>query len=203
MHERSLLWSEAHVTKADLRQLALAARARLTSEERIAGSAAIWERLQQLPEYRKAARLLVFVGFGTEVATLPMIKAMLRQGKGVFAPKVIAEEPDMELRQVTQPEVQLKPGIMGIPEPDETCPLVSADDFDLIVVPAVAWDLQGYRVGYGGGYFDRLLAHTGSTPRVGVGFDCQVFDEVVRAEHDLGVDVLVTESRLLRFARSR
>jgi 5-formyltetrahydrofolate cyclo-ligase len=187
------------MTKADQRQLALAARAHLSAEERALKSAAVWECLQTLPEYRSAARILYFVGFGTEVVTLPMIEAMLAQGKHVATPKVVADEPDMELRQVTQPAIQLQPGTMGILEPDDTCPLLSAQDFDLILVPAVAWDLQGYRVGYGGGYYDRLLAKTEQTPRIGIGFDCQVIDQVVRTEHDLGVDALVTESRVLRF----
>jgi 5-formyltetrahydrofolate cyclo-ligase len=88
---------------------------------------------------------------------------------------------------------------MGIPEPDETCPPVPLEEVDCIIVPAVAWDEKGCRVGYGGGFYDRLLAMAGQTPKIGIGFECQVIKEVPRAEHDLPVDLLVTENRILRF----
>ena len=226
-----LLLLAGPMTKAELRQQILAQRAHLSPEERQAKSRAIGEGLFSLPEFGRAGRVLFFVGFGTEVVTLPMIVAALEQGKMVAAPKVKEDEAELQLRWLTDPQTQLQPGMMGILEPEDDCPLADVADFDLIVVPAVAWDQQGYRVGYGGGYYDRLLAqvdeiakrldqkpwhglpargdhgqdahatnqHAGPIPEVGIGFDCQVVPEVPRADHDLGVDILITETSVLKF----
>ncbi len=187
------------MNKTELRQQILARRGHLTAEERARKSAAIGERLFALEEFKAAGCALFFVGFGSEVETLPMIRQALLQGKRVIAPKVRETKSELELRELRDPEVELHPGAMGILEPDETCPLVAREEIDLIIVPAVAWDEKGYRVGYGGGFYDRLLAKARDIPKVGIGFECQVVSEVPRKEHDLGVDVLVTESRVIRF----
>jgi 5-formyltetrahydrofolate cyclo-ligase len=170
----------------------------LTPELRREKSAAIQEQLFRLPEVQQAELVLFFVGFGSEVDTLPMIEEALRQGKLVAAPKVVRGNPNLALRQVEQPESQLQPGTMGILEPDDTCQEIALEQIQLILVPAVAWEESGYRLGYGGGFYDRLLARS-KAPKVGLGFDCQVVAAVPRDAHDLPVDKLITESRLLEF----
>lgn len=187
------------MTKPELRKQILARRAALSGEERRAKSAAVQQRLLDLPEFQAAGRVLFFVSFSSEVETLPMIEQALRLGKEVAAPKVMAGQPELELRRLTDPQAQLQPGKLGILEPNDDCPLVSLAEADLIIVPAVAWDERGYRVGYGGGFYDRLLARAGDVPKIGLGFECQVISEVPRLAHDLGVDILVTEERVLRF----
>jgi len=191
------------LNKAELRKYILSLRAGLREEERREKSAAIGERLFALEEFRAAATVLFFVGFGSEVQTLAMIGEALLQGKRIAVPKVGSDKKDLELRELKDPRAQLRPGTMGILEPDETCPLVPLEEIDLIIVPAVAWDEKDYRLGYGGGFYDRLLARAGSISRVGIGFDCQVVAEVPHAQHDVGVEVLITESRLLRFGSER
>jgi len=186
------------LTKVELRRLVLSKRGELTPEQRREKSAAIQERLFYLPEFQQAAVVLFFIGFGSEVDTLPMLEAALGQGKLVVAPKVLKGNSNLVLRQVAQPASQLQPGTMGILEPDNTCPEIALEEIPLIIVPAVAWEESGYRLGYGGGFYDRLLARSKAL-KVGLGFDCQVVEAVPRAAHDLPVDRLITESRVLEF----
>jgi len=189
----------SQTAKKAIRREMLAARARLSLEKRRQKSNAIGRRLCELAEYRDSHTVLFFVGFGTEVSTLPMITHALEGGKTVVAPRVRQESGDLELRQVQNPQEELSEGAMGILEPKSGSPEVPLRQIDLIVVPAVAWDTDGYRVGYGGGFYDRLLGHNENAVTVGLGFECQLIDRVPRAPHDLGVDVLVTEDRVLRF----
>ena len=94
------------------------------------------------------------------------------------------------------------PGYRGIPEPAAELPRVAIEDVDWVLVPGVAFDIHGRRLGYGGGYYDRLLALLRpGVLRVAGAFDLQVVAQVPAAPHDLIVDVIVTESRMLTIAR--
>jgi 5-formyltetrahydrofolate cyclo-ligase len=191
---------EPELTKLEVRKYVLLQRASLTAAERRRKSSAIAKRLFTLPEYLKAGSVLFFVGFDTEVITLPMLDQALRQRKTVIAPRLKkGRSGEMELRCLSDLPAQLAPGALGILEPDETCPMVPLEEIDLIIVPAVAWDETGHRVGYGGGFYDRLLARAAEKLCIGIGFDCQVLPQVPRDTHDLGVDMLITETRLLKF----
>jgi 5-formyltetrahydrofolate cyclo-ligase len=187
------------MTKTELRQQLLEIRRRLTAEARAEKSARIWARLEALEVYRKAKSVLFFVGFGSEVVTLPMIHAAIGQGKQVAAPKIIDGEEELELRRLTAPEQELLKGQMGILEPIASCPKVNVEEIELIIVPAVGWDETGYRIGYGGGYYDRLLARARDAYTIGIGFECQVVTSLPREAHDLPVFVLVTEEKIRNF----
>ncbi|NIM04844.1 MAG: 5-formyltetrahydrofolate cyclo-ligase, partial [Armatimonadetes bacterium] len=128
------------MTKAELRRKILSLRSGLSTDERWRKSAAVCERLFGLEEFQVSETVLFFVGFGSEIETLPMINTALLQGKRVLVPKVNKGRPDLELRQLSDPATQLHSGTMGIPEPDDTCPLTPLEETDLIIVPAVAWD---------------------------------------------------------------
>lgn len=96
----------------------------------------------------------------------------------------------------------LAPGFRGIPEPPPDAPALDLVALDLIAVPGLGFDADGRRLGQGGGYYDRLLGD----PRrravaVGVGFDCQIVDRVPVAEHDVGLDAIVTERGVARRGR--
>jgi len=188
------------LSKRELRKHILDLRAKLSVIDRKQKCERIYNLLKTLPEWNDARQVLFFIGFGTEVDTLPMLKDALVQGKIIVAPKVIGQG-EMKLCQVVNPDTQLQPGAMGILEPDETCPEVPLEDIDLILVPAVAWDSEGFRVGYGGGYYDRLLAKVAAIPKVGIGFDCQLIEKAPRDTHDLPVDILITEHDTKRFTR--
>jgi 5-formyltetrahydrofolate cyclo-ligase len=96
----------------------------------------------------------------------------------------------------------LEPGFKGIPEPVEACERVGPEAVDLVIVPGVAFDVRSGRLGYGGGFYDRFLASC-RAPRIAVAFSMQIVDGVPCDEHDLPVDVVVTETGEIRSSRGR
>jgi 5-formyltetrahydrofolate cyclo-ligase len=189
--------------KRELRPLLLAQREALSAEERTARSAAAGERLFSLPEFRAAQAVMFFVSFGSEIATLPMISRALAEGRQVAAPRVERASRRLMPYAVRDLPSDLTPGVYGILEPKPDRLPVPLDRIDVVIVPAVAWDEEGFRVGYGGGYYDRFLLQVGQAARVGLGFELQVLPEVPRSAEDLPVDVLVTDKTVRRFPRRR
>ena len=155
-----------------------------------------WEELTQaflvLPEVAQADTILVFYGVGREPDTRPAIRALLERGKRVALPKCLPGR-RMQARAVSGLD-KLTPGPFRIPEPGEDCPVVDREEIGLILVPAVAYDRRGYRLGQGGGYYDRCLAgYQGRT--VGLCRDVLLQDRLPAEPHDLGVEVVLTETR--------
>lgn len=145
---------------------------------------------------------MFFVSFGSEVDTLPMIGQALAEGKRVAAPRA-----DPETRKLTAWEIQdigadLAPGAHGIREPKAHCDPVRVDEIEAVLVPAAAWGEDGYRVGYGGGYYDRFLGRLPRAWRIGLGLEVQVVPLVPHGGHDLPVQVLVTDAAVRRFGRA-
>jgi 5-formyltetrahydrofolate cyclo-ligase len=188
-------------SKSEVRRIVLARRDALRCEERAARSARAGDRLLSLPEFRAAGMVMFFVSFGSEVATLPMISRALAARVRVAAPHTDTTLRALVPREVRDPQRDLRPGVWGIPEPGPDCPPVPLDGIEAVIVPAVAWDGGGFRVGYGGGYYDRFLPQVAAARWIGLGFELQVLPEVPRGRRDLPVDVLVTEEKVRRFRR--
>jgi 5-formyltetrahydrofolate cyclo-ligase len=189
--------------KSELRAAVLARRDALLPEEIAEKSRAAGERLRSLPEFAAARLVMFFLTFGSEVDTLPMVRQALADGKRVAAPRVERTSRRLLPCEVTDPEADLGPGAYGIREPKAGCVALALDEIDLVLVPAAAWGEDGYRVGYGGGYFDRFLSQAKGAWRVGIGLQVQVVPEVPHGPHDLPVDILVTEAGVRRFAHRR
>ena len=117
---------------------------------------ALFERFLALPQVEAADTVMVFYGTGREPDTVPLIRALLERGKRVALPVVLPHR-GMEARQVLDID-QLVPNRIGIPEPDESCPVVGKDEIGVVLVPHLMVDREGYRLGFGGGYYDRWLA---------------------------------------------
>lgn len=178
------------VLRAELRRRAAAMDpARRRESER-----ALLARFLALPAAAEAGALLLFAGVGTEPDTRPLLEDLWRRGRGVLLPKCLPGRA-MEARRVRGWE-ELEPGAFGIPEPSDACPAVDKGDIDLILVPALCYDLSRRRLGQGGGYYDRYLAgYTGRT--VGLCREGLLQRAVPAEEHDRAVDLVVTEERLL------
>jgi 5-formyltetrahydrofolate cyclo-ligase len=124
-------------------------------------------------------------------------------GKTVALPRVDGAARMLELHAVTDIAADTAAGYRGIPEPLATCPPVAVESVDWVLVPGVAFDLAGRRLGYGGGYYDRLLALLPpDTPRLAGAFDLQIVAHVPAARHDLIVDAIATETRMLPVLRT-
>ena len=126
----------------------------------------------------------------TEIATLPLIRAALAAGKTVCCPLIVGKG-QMEARRIRALE-DLQPGRYGILEPRPDCPLLPPTQPDLLLTPGWAFDLQGRRLGRGGGYYDRYLA-AASGLRLALIWPWQLVASLPVAAHDLAVDVLVSE----------
>jgi 5-formyltetrahydrofolate cyclo-ligase len=104
----------------------------------------------------------------------------------------------LDLHAVCDPAEDVAPGYRGIPEPRRHCAAVAIESIDWILVPGVAFDAHGRRIGYGGGYYDRLLPMLPATAlRIAGAFEAQLVDRVPTAPHDLPLDAIVTEARVI------
>jgi len=184
--------------KAKLRKFFLSRRASLGPELRKRLSRQIATHLKAYHPYRRARRLLLYAHFRDEVETAPLILEALKEGKEVFLPRTYIQEKKLRLFRLFAPE-ELRPGAYGIPEPPEENPEITPEELDLIVTPGVAFDLRGGRLGYGGGYYDRLFERAPDVRRVGLAFSCQVTEKLPLEDHDVRLHALVTEMGLKEF----
>lgn len=187
---------EHSLSKASLRSFYRARRARL--DARPQRSAAICERLITLPWYQQATALHCFIPMDAEVDTRPLLQHALQNGKRVVVPIVDRSSPILEHSWLTSLEEEaLEEGVFGTLQPRQIQPAYPGD-WELTVVPLIAFDQDGYRLGYGGGYYDRLLAVT-PTPAVGVAFAMQEAANLPRDAHDVPLDWIVTEDAIRSF----
>jgi 5-formyltetrahydrofolate cyclo-ligase len=179
--------------KDSLRKQVAETRNKLTAEERRTKSRDIENRLFQLPEFNGSSLILFFASFRSEVNTIPMIRRALAEGKRVALPKVKGN--GLELFEIREFEKDVSPGAWGIPEPHEHN-RVALDAVDLLIVPGLAFDEWGNRLGYGAGFYDKLLASC-TNPTVALAFEGQIVSEVPAGSHDIRIKKIVTEKRVI------
>ncbi len=153
----------------------------------------IEERLFSLPEFLSAQVVMFFASFRSEVETSPMIRRALHLGKRVVLPKVQGNE--LALYEIHDFGSDVEPGSWGIPEPKMLMPAALAD-IDLMIIPGAAFDEQGNRLGYGAGFYDKLLPAFGKVT-VALAFEAQIVDEVPVEKHDVPVRKIITEKRII------
>ncbi len=182
-----------------LRKEVLSKRDELSWDEIEAKSKKIADFLFALPEYIEADTVMYFLNFGKEVQTLDMVPLTLNHGKVVAAPKTVHREKKMLLSQITDVDDDLAPGLWGIPEPKpEKIRAVNPLDLDFVVVPGVAFDEQGNRLGYGGGYYDRFFQQLRpGVPLVAAVFEEQILPAVPAEPWDCKVDLIITDIRII------
>ncbi len=185
--------------KADAREQARALRAAITSEERILLSAAIAGRLTALPELLDARLVAGYLATAEEADPAPALRTLVERGAVIAYPRVAG--PGALTLHVVRSERDLEEWRFGIRQPKVTSPSVDPGDVDVIIVPGVAFDPEGHRLGYGGGYYDRLLPKAPSAFRVGIAFESQLFADLPHEAHDTTVDAIVTPERVIRTER--
>ncbi len=184
--------------KRAAREEGLSRRDALSLERRGRLSAAICARAAALPELEAAGTVLLFGSFRTEIDTSPLIAWALARGRVVCLPRVLAPHV-MAAYRIRDAGADLEPGAWGIPEPRDGLSEVAPEAIDAVVVPGAAFDVAGRRCGYGGGFYDTYLPLTrAGVPRVALAFEAQIVDEVACESHDLAVDTIVTELRVIR-----
>ena len=175
--------------KKALRREIGAKKSALTSEEVGRRSAILAEKLFATKAYRDCLSLYAYLSFNQEVRTNPIIERAWSDGKRVAVPKVIGDE--MAFIWLDSYD-QLGPGYYGITEPIEDGP-VADDTAALVLMPGLAFDLEGHRVGYGGGFYDRYLAAQPHHPTVALCYDFQLYEHLDVDDHDVSVDTVITD----------
>ena len=185
--------------KIALRREILARRDGLDPGERGRLSAAVLERVRGLPAFSRARVVLGYASFGSELDTHPFLRAVLARGRDLVLPRIDRVARRLALHRVQDLENDLRAGTWGILEPDAArCLPATPAEIDFILVPGLVFDPDGGRVGYGAGYYDRLLGAwpVPVPPLVAAAFDLQVVPAVPVLPADHRVDVVVTESRI-------
>ena len=153
-------------------------------------------------EFASSRTVLLTLPFGSEWDTRALLEAALARAKTVALPRVNLETGMLDICAITRLEHDAAPGYRGIPEPSAHCELLDVASIDWVLVPGVAFDRDGHRIGYGGGYYDRLLPLLrADAHRVAGAFELQLVDHVPAASHDVAVDAVVTEARSISIAR--
>ena len=181
--------------KLALRNRMRAVRQALPESACDARSSAITKRLLALPEVDGAETILAFASIRNEVRTRASMAAAWAAGKRVVLPRVAGDELQLCL---VDSETVLVEGAFSVPEPPETSAIVPPSQVDIALVPALAVDPRGYRIGYGGGYYDKLIPQLRRACTCAVAYDFQLIAEVPELPFDVAVDVVVTDRRVIR-----
>ncbi len=191
--------------KKRLREKLLKKRDSIPPEQKALQETSIEKRLFELDNFKKADSILMYVSFRSEVNTRKFLDDIHKMGKRLILPLVDARHKVLKLYEVKD-NSELAPGYMGIPEPDvRENRRVTIKDIDLVVIPGTGFDIQGNRLGYGGGYYDRLLSYESKQlaevehiPTVALAFEEQIGEEIPAEPHDIQVDMIITDKRLIR-----
>jgi 5-formyltetrahydrofolate cyclo-ligase len=187
-----------------LRKTILTARNNMTIEDIRSKSIAIGERLLALPEIQKCNNIFMYVSFRSEVETMTLLKKLIDLGKTVSVPITYVDERRLDAIHITHPEKDLVPGYCNIPEPRKEIlksNYVAPEELDAIILPGSVFDERCGRFGYGGGFYDRFVSSIPSAVRIALAFDLQIVKRAPLQEHDELLDMVITESRVIRGVR--
>ena len=185
-------------SKVTLRKQARRRRDSLSPQEITAKSQKITDTLLQIIEANRFWVIMLYLDMGSEVRTIPLMHRLLDMGKTVLAP--VMEPPARELSpcRIINHEVDLVLSKYGMLQPaPQHCQVFTPEDIDLITVPGIAFDAKGYRIGYGGGYYDRFLNKCPQALWVGLAFEAQLIPDALPEEWDIPVHQIVTEKRII------
>ena len=182
--------------KKKIREKIIIIRKKLSKSEVLEKSKKIKKRLYAMTEFKMAKTILFYISYDNEVFTHDMIKECLSNKK------IVVPISDKKNRNLILSELKkwddLKPGSYDILEPiPEKISKISSEDIEVIIVPGVVFDINGNRIGHGKGYYDNLLKNSKKTVNIGLAFEFQILDKIPTEEHDLPVDVIITEERII------
>ena len=175
------------MNKQELRRAIRERKRAMTEEEIVERSNALAEKFYNSPAYQAASTIYGYLPYNQEVRTVPMLQRALDEGKRVAVPKVYGEEMRfIYLEDLTQ----VSKGYAGIPEPIADAP-VADDKKALVLMPGLAFDPQGHRIGYGGGFYDRFLAQEPHHPTLALCYEFQMQAHLDTEEFDIPVDTVL------------
>ena len=175
------------MNKQELRQAIRARKRAMTEEDILRRSEILAEKFARSSAYRAAKTIYGYLPYNQEVRTVPMLRRALEEGKRVAVPKVYGD--DMKFIYLDDLS-QVAKGYAGIPEPVADGP-VAQDETALVLMPGLAFDRAGHRIGYGGGFYDKFLAREPHHPTVALCYDFQVMDRLETEEFDIPVNLVI------------
>jgi 5-formyltetrahydrofolate cyclo-ligase len=184
--------------KSDLRRRLIDSRRVLSPAERRDRSRRICDACRRLPPYSRAPLVCSYIGFGEEVESADLVRSLLQARRRVAVPTQRAPGGKPSFAEVTD-WTELSPNSLGLLEPArERLNIVPTASIGLFLVPGVAFDTAGGRLGYGLGFYDYALAGASATAlKIGFAFDLQIVDKVPLSKHDICMDMIITESRVI------
>lgn len=184
--------------KKELRKRIQSLRNNLPLEQRVKKSKIIVEKLSKTEEYIGAKNILIYFPFRSEIDTTAIIKDALAKGKRVILPRVA--NGGLELYFVKDLSKQLEKGSFGIMEPiPSLCELATPEQVDLAIIPGVAFDANLNRLGYGGGFYDRLSEDLPSgTKKIALSFEIQMVQGIPTTDEDKKIDMIITERKIYK-----
>lgn len=187
---------DLRAVKAQLRAAMKAERAGVSSTEHVVAAAAASTVVRGLPAWQAARVVCLYASFKSELGTQPLLAAALAEGKTLLLPRALPDG-TLCLHRVDDLN-QLAASHLGIPEPLATCPVGAVSSVDLFLVPGLAFDAEGRRLGYGAGFYDRLLHDAAAQAvLVGYGFAFQVTPEVPVEAHDRNLHAIATPTGVI------
>ncbi|MDR1662947.1 MAG: 5-formyltetrahydrofolate cyclo-ligase [Endomicrobium sp.] len=185
--------------KRKVRSEFLYMRNRLDSDLSLACSTAIFNTLKKLFLYEQASTLMIYLSYGSEVITDFIVKSAIEEGKNVVVPAITnSRSSSMQATRIIRLE-DANQLVCGIRQPEVNFDNVTSKDFiDLVLIPGIVFDLSGYRLGYGKGYYDKWLKDVSLSKTVGLAYDFQIVDNLPIGKHDLPIGTIVTEQRIIQ-----
>ena len=185
--------------KSEIRRDTLAIRNSLTKKERAKKSAAIMDRLFGFANFMESRIVLFYMSHKGEVDTEPMVRKSLEIEKVVALPLVATQKKEIVPYKVNDLDQDVRPGYLGIREPIiERCKEIPSEYINLAIIPGVAFDERGGRIGHGTGCYDRFIPKLDITTRkVALAFECQIVPQIPMEPHDRYTDILITENRII------
>jgi 5-formyltetrahydrofolate cyclo-ligase len=174
-------------------------RNRLDPISALVCATAIFAVFKKLSLYEQANTIMIYLSYGSEVITDFIVKSVIEEGKNVVVPAIKnPRDPFMQAVRIIRLE-DANQLVYGIRQPKvNSDDFASKDSIDLALIPGIAFDLSGYRLGYGKGYYDRWLKEMALSKTVGLAYDFQIKDKLPIGKHDLPIGTIITEQRIIQ-----
>lgn len=169
-------------------------REALTPEERTRLSQRIVDSTARWIQREGFASVMLYLSMRSEVETTSLLEGLLNSGKQVCAPVVDTEQLELTPRRIQNLKTELVPHPYGMLEPSETSPIFPTEHLQLIVVPGIAFDRNGYRLGYGKGFYDRFLTKCSHAVAIGLAYRVQLVEDTFPQAWDVPVQHIFTET---------
>lgn len=195
--------NELQAEKKAIRASVLSARDAMPPDQRARESMKMCESIIASTPYQGATTVLAYANFGSEFDTSFLLQHVLTVKKNLVMPRVDKETQQLQLHRVHRLD-DLITGGWGICEPRADAEIISPNEIDFIFVPGVAFDRAGFRIGYGKGFYDKLLSAVNPvSARLSAAFDCQIIDAVPNEAHDQRIDIIITPTQKILISYDR